>query len=65
MSAPTTSAPSLRDIAAALASGNARAQQAAFDIRPPDKVDPNDVKAVMDAVRAAEAAQRGGVDIKT
>jgi hypothetical protein len=48
---------------AAFTSADMRAQRAALAVRPPDEMDPRDVKVVQEAARKAEAVRRGGVDI--
>lgn len=57
--------PTLAETAAVLAQiGQTRARVAAMAIRPPDNVDARNVDLVREAAREAEAARRGGVDVK-
>lgn len=56
--------PSLRDIAVALSTGDARARSAALEAAPPNP-DPEAVKLVLEAARKEDAKARGGVDIVT
>lgn len=56
-------APSYAEMVAAFTSADMRALRAALAVRPPDQVDPRDVKIVQEAARQAEANRRGGVDV--
>lgn len=64
MADPINQAPSIGEIQAVLRSGDQRAQQAAMSIKPPDRIDPRDVKVVMETVRRElEASDKGRLDI--
>lgn len=56
-------APTVREISMALASSSPRVRDAALNVMPPAKMDPQAVQIVLDAVREREASARGGVDI--
>lgn len=55
--------PNPAELATVLATAKPRVRVAAMAIKPPDNVDPKDVKIVADELRKAAEA-RGGVDIK-
>ncbi|MFZ4068550.1 MAG: hypothetical protein ACOYJ6_00415 [Caulobacterales bacterium] len=54
--------PNRAELAAVMASAKPRAMAAALAIKPPDNVNPQDVKIVEEELRKAAEA-RGGVDI--
>lgn len=64
MSTTIPPTPSIGEIQAVMRTGDQLAQQAAMQIKPPDQVDPQDVKVVRETLRRAEQAQvEGRIDI--
>jgi hypothetical protein len=55
--------PNAAELAAVLATAKPRAKVAAMAIKPPEDVNPRDVKIVEDELRRAAAIARGGVDV--
>jgi len=56
--------PTIREITVALASSSPRVREAVLSVHPPEPMDPQSLKIVLEAVREKEAEARGGVDVK-